>query len=458
MRFVRDDVFWSLAFVVLLGLGTSNNNGHWSMLSFAIVSVGLIVGAIPFVAALRRRGSTPIPERLSGRAGTWLLVGLLAIMPVVALLDGRLLPSAALAGFGGGRAMQVVTLLLLATYLREDERMGTARFVTIGVVTFALGVLAIRLSRAPDIDVWTIQQRATELLLEGKNPYQWVAIPTSDRADDFTVVYNYPPLSIYLALFGRLLGGDPRYGNLLAVIAAGVALRVIARTGCEDGEKEKRPAIRDDVAALSFWLWSPMVFVVDRAWVDPQQVALLAIAIAAGSRGKPTLSAIVLGVALTSKQSMFWLVPLAFVLLRFDAKRWAAMAAGALLPLLPFMIWDFARLKHNLFDFMAGLGPRHDALCFTAFVHHAFGAAFPHQIGFLLAAVAVGAALWRRPVGEGRADSVLAFARAAAITYYVFFFFNRWMFANYYCTVAGFAAITIAAAAARDAGAAKRTA
>lgn len=453
MRFVRDDVFWSLAFVVLLGLGTSNNNGHWSMLSFAIVSAGLVVGAIPFVAALRRRASAPTSGPLAGNAGGWLLIGLLATMPLTALFDARLLPPAALAHFGGGRAMQVVTLLLLATYLRENERLRTARFVTFGVVTFALGVLTIRLSREPDIDVWTIQQRATELLLEGKNPYQWVAIPTSDRADDFTVVYNYPPLSIYLALLGRVVGGDPRYGCLVAVIAAGIALRVIARTGAE----EKRPAIVDDAAALSFWLWSPILFVLDRAWVDPQQVALLAIAVAAWSRGKNTLAAVVLGVTLTSKQSMFWLVPLAFVFLRFDTKRWAALAAGAFLPLLPFVVWDFARLKHNLFDFMAGLGPRHDALCFTAFVHHAFGAAFPHQIGFLLGAVAVGAAWWRRPASESRAENALAFARATAIAYYVFFFFNRWMFANYYCTVVGFAAITAAAAVARDAGAAKRT-
>lgn len=451
MRPVRDDVLWSLAAVVLLGLATSNNNGHWSKLAFTIASAALVVIGIRFAAALSRRGLPQGDVRYGGYAA----LVLLAVMPIMALLDTRILPPEPLARFGAGRGIQVLSLLLLATYVpflgasspKEPERRKTVRFAVFGALVLALGVLVIRVSREPDIDVWTIQQRAAEYMLEGKNPYQWIAVPTSDRADDFTVVYNYPPLSIYLAMLGRCIGGDPRYGMLASILAAGVALRMIARTRGAKAEGADRPALLDDAPALAFWLWSPLLFVLDRAWIDPVQVALLATAVAAYLRRWETLAAVVLGVALSSKQSMFWLVPLTFAFLRFDVKRWAAMAGGALAPLLPFMVWDFARLKHNLFDFMAGLGPRHDALCFTAFVHHAFGAAFPHRIGFLLGAIAVGLAWWRRPVREDRSASVFVFALATAATYFVFFFFNRWMFANYYCTVAGFAAITAATAA-----------
>ncbi|MBS2014155.1 MAG: hypothetical protein JST00_14795 [Deltaproteobacteria bacterium] len=456
-RAVRDDLTASLAFVVLLGLGTSNNNGHWSKLSFAIVFAALLLMGWGFVAALRGRGSAA-PGARWAPYHPYLVLALLAAMPLTALLDARLLPADALARFGAGRALEAASLLLLATYVpfasgarSEPARWRTGRFALFGAIVAATGVLAIRLSREPDIDVWTIQARAAELLLEGKNPYVWIAVPTSDQADAFTVVYNYPPISIYLAIAGRLLGGDPRYGLLATIVAAGFALRAIARSGAPR-EGKGRPAIIDDAAALSFWLWSPLVFVIDRAWIDPLQVALVAFAVLAYVRQRETLAAVVLGVALTSKQSMFWLVPLAFVFLRWDVKRWAAFAAGALAPLLPFLVWDAARLKHNLFDFMAGLGPRHDALCFTAFVHHAFGAAFPHVTGFLLGGVVIAAAWWRRPPPGDRHESVLAFARATTAAYYVFFFFNRWMFANYYCTVAGFAAITAAVAAARSSG------
>lgn len=468
MRPARDDVIWSLAAIVLLGLGTSNNNGHWSMLSFAIVSSALVVMGWRFAIALAAGGPASSREGESGSAGGaqryrgYVVLALLATMPATALLDGRLLPPAALARFGFGRGIQGLSLVLLATYLpflraeatAEPERRKTTRFAVFGALLFLAGVMAIRVSPEPDIDVWTIQERAAQLVLQGKNPYVWIAVPTSDRADDFTVVYNYPPISIYLALLGRCIGGDPRYGMLASMIVAGVALRVIARTGRSEKVAEDRPALFDDAPALAFWLWSPLLFVLDRAWIDPLQVALLASAVAAYVRRWETLAAAVLGVALSSKQSMFWLVPLAFALLRFDVKRWAALAAGALVPLLPFMVWDLARLKHNLFDFMAGLGPRHDALCFTAFVHHAFGAEFPHQIGFALGAIAVGIAWWRRPARTGDVDRTahaLAFAQATAVTYYLFFFFNRWMFANYYCTVAGFVAITAAVAAARRA-------
>jgi hypothetical protein len=45
---------------------------------------------------------------------------------------------------------------------------------------------------------------------------------------------------------------------------------------------------------------------------------------------------------------------------------------------------------------------------------------------------------------EGRPS--LEFSRALVLTYFVFFFFNRWAFANYYFLLTGLAALAGAAA------------
>ena len=106
-----------------------------------------------------------------------------------------------------------------------------------------------------------------------------------------------------------------------------------------------------------------------------------------------TLAAVLLGVAVSSKQSMFWLFPLVGVVLRFDLKRWVVLGASALLPLVPFMLWDFKALKHANFDFMSGLPPRRDALCFTNAVWKMSGVTLPALGAFLLSAGVVGLAV-----------------------------------------------------------------
>ncbi len=454
MARLRDDYLASLVAIVLMGLATSNNNGLWSKLSFGLVSAAFVTLVWRVArAAIDRGADTPRRPAIVDAAGPWIVLVLLASMPITAIFDTGLLPPHPMRVFTDRRLTLAMELVLLATYLPflsgarvESERIRTLRFAVGCLVVLVAGVLVVSISTDPDIDVWTIQQHAAYFVLEGKNPYEHVAIPTTDLADNFTVVYNYPPISIYGGLVGYLFAGDCRFAWLYAIIVAGIALRIIARSGPTN---ERRPALLEDAPALAFLLWSPQLMIVDRAWIDPLQVALIALAVAAHVRKKDLLAAALLGLALTSKQSMFWLVPLAPLLLRFDMRRAVAFGAAALAPLVPFLYWNAAQLKYNLFDFMTARGNRSDALCFTAFVEHAFGARFPTQIAFVLAALAVLNA-WRRRALEQKArdaEAALDFARALAFAYFLFFFFNRWMFANYYCTVAGFAAITAAAAA-----------
>jgi hypothetical protein len=455
-----DDYDWALVLAVLFGLATAIHHGRWDPSAFAVLMVALALLGWRFFVALRRRKALEAPRDAvalgRGRAKVVLVFALLVVMAIVSLLDRTVLPEAAMARWSLGRAAQVLSWALAITYApflsgrREPEVLKTLRFGGFAALLCVAGLSVIHASATPDIDVWTIQQRGAEVLLEGKNPYVWATVPDTDPETDFTVPYVYPPMALYVGVIGRLVGGDVRYALLGTLLATGLALRYIARRR-DRSHANATPSLVEDAPALFLWQAPPLFMVLDRSWIDPVQILLVTLGVAAHVAGRPTLVAVMLGVAASSKQSMFWVVPLALVLLRFDLRRWIVMAVAAALPLVPFVVWDFRRLKYALFDFMSTLPPRSDGLCFTSWMKRAFGVAFPTQLGFVFAAaIVVAACLRARPAnghdGAGMRGSPSDFGRAVLLTYFAFFFFNRWAFANYYFLLTGFSTLAAAAA------------
>jgi hypothetical protein len=167
---------------------------------------------------------------------------------------------------------------------------------------------------------------------------------------------------------------------------------------------------------------------------------LITLTVAAYVAKRPRLSAVLLGVVLSAKQTMFWAVGLTGVLLGFDRKQWAttALVGGALV--FPFVWLDFRALKHANFDFLTSLPSRPDALTFTNWYDRRFGTPLPGGLGFVLAAAVALSAMWRMRGSPARLGLALV------MTYTVFFSFNKWAFANYYFLMASLAALAAAAA------------
>ena len=138
-----------------------------------------------------------------------------------------------------------------------------------------------------------------------------------------------------------------------------------------------------------------LVFVLELSWIDPLQLMLIGLAVAAYTARRGGLSAALFGLATSSKQSMFWLFPLAGFVLRFDRKRWLVMGFAALAPVVPFLVWDRRALLYACVEFLGSLPPRRDALCFTNAIWQAFHIAFPASTGFVLALAVVATACWR---------------------------------------------------------------
>jgi hypothetical protein len=446
-----EDYRWMLVTSTALGIAIAIHHGRWSGPAFAVLVVPFVLVAWRFAVAMRDRG---VASAAPSGTIAGLVLALLATMPVTALLDRTIIPEPAVLSWTVGRVAQGLFLVLLATYVpflsgrREPERLKTARFVGFGVLVCVAGLAVIRVSPTPDIDVWTIQTRGAEVMLEGKNPYVYATVPDTDPETEFTVPYCYPPFAVYSGTSARAVGGDIRHSLLAALVVSGIAMRFIARRRRKDAAETPLPSILEDGPALFFWLAPPLFMILDRSWIDPLQIMLVSLGLAAFVSGRLTLAAVLFGIVASSKQSMFWVVPLAGIILRFDWRRWLVMGVAALVPVLPFVLWDFRALKYANFDFMTGLPGRHDGLCFSAWWSRALGSTFPPQLTFVLSAAAAAGACLRTPRTDPDRSrfAPLGFARALVATYFAFFFFNRWAFANYYFLVIGFACLAAAAA------------
>jgi hypothetical protein len=487
MRPIEFDVFLLVSFAV--GFANAISHGRYLGAALACLAVALVLLGWSFVERLKPQTSILRP---SPPGSGWVLWVMLASMPVTALLDPKVIlyPRGSLAPL---RWLEAASLALLVTYLpfmARPSEAGTirggpgslrvkpavlrrARFAAFLALTLATGIAVIKLSPAPDIDVWPMQMRAAEALLEGKNPYSTVLVPTPSGALYSTpghvvsaVPFVYGPGTFFAGALGLLVGRDVRWTMLLAVLATGLALRAIARP--TTSPRALRCSWVEDAPALFVWLTPLLAQVVEQSWTDPVQLMLVTVGCAAFASGWPLGASIAIGLSLATKQTMLWILPIAGFAFAFGLREWAAMTATAVLPMAAYALKDYPAFKNAAIFYQVHLPPRPDALCAALWVKRTLGVTVPTAIATACAAIAAGLAIgqslrldsrWRehgivpagRASGPAQATPMLTseraalFARAAALTYFVFFFFNKWAFANYYFFVTGAAALAAAA-------------
>jgi hypothetical protein len=419
----------------LLGFANEIAHGCYSEPALVIIFATLILLGWRSIAS-PRTARLPTPTLALG-----LVLVLLLSMPITALFDPKVIAHAPRVPVAL-RVIEFAEIALLLSYVpfltgrrREPSRMRAMRFTLFALLMLVGGLVTFHASASPAIDVWTIQMRGAEALLGGTNPYASVTVPDTDPENTMDIPYVYPPTALYFTTLGLLLGKDVRYAMWAAVLVAGISMRYITRY-----PRSSRPALAEDAPSLFFWLTPILSLVLERSWIDPLQVMLISLGMAAYAGKRPTLSAIAFGAAVSSKQSMFWLIPLVGLMLRLRLREWLIMSLTAAALVFPFVVLDFGRLKYANFDFISGLPPRSDALAIAPWFRRVFHRTFPGVVGFLLAACTVAFALLRMRL------SLAGFAQAATLTYLVFFLFNKWAFANYYFLVTGLAALAACAA------------
>jgi hypothetical protein len=288
------------------------------------------------------------------------------------------------------------------------------------------GILAFYVMRIglPQIDCLTFQRDATENLLQGRDPYGtshaniYVAEATRRLYAPGIVVngrvqvgLQYPPVTFLSALPGYLLG-DVRYGYVAAILVS--ALFLFALFPDERG-----------LLLAAFVLLAPTTLLVEQnCWTEPLVWMLLCATVYAAVR-RPRWLPLALGLFLASKQYNFLALPFAGYLIQpFSWKAyWKLLGlslAIALATVLPFALWNFRALWHDLVLFHLAAPVRHDALSFVI--------PFPlyAKIGPLLL---LGFMVWAVRRGT---HHVAMFAAAYGLALMLFVSASKQAFLNYY--------------------------
>jgi hypothetical protein len=434
---------------VALAWALGNSDGFLDPTSLAVATLAAVAAMSAPIVGRGRRAAEPAAP---GRAATWatviLWVGVAwSIGFDAVVLPGYEVPRSALGPFRPVLAGAAIVLLSYA-WRRAPPIVRRLRFPAIVLVAVVLGVVVIRATPRPAIDVWHFEQLGAFAIAHGIDPYlsaypniygpatanYSAAVLSPDRA--YVLGNPYPPLTLLLAVPAALLEADVRWTMLAAVVLSAWAIRRLGK-GSTVAE----------LAAVLLLVQPRALFVLEQSWTEPTVLAatlLVLLAVASwsdrsgtGAEGEPrTRGWIAAGLAgalaLSSKQyAALVLLPVLFA--APSRGRWkAALVAigGALAIAAPFAIWDLSAFVRSVVAFQIDQPFRNDALSWPALVVAKGGPILPVWPAFVLAAAYTVVAI-RRGLDLGEAPIV------GAAAWLVLVLFNKQAFCNYYWLAVG---------------------
>ena len=318
------------------------------------------------------------------------------------------------------------------------------------VIYLALGMWTIAGAPSPPIDVWAWHREALDALFAGRNPYAMTMPniygaassqyygPGLVAGDRVLMGFQYPPLSLFLAVPGYLLG-DYRY-SLLAVGALTGVFLYLSRPG------------RIGAIAMAFWLFAPTAFfVIELGWTDSFAVLFLTMTALLASRRSRWMF-VPLGLLFAVKQYAVLAAPLVLLLPSSEAED----SAGSQLKLLlkaaavgaavtgPMFLLNPAAMFRDLVTFQVLQPFRAESPSIPGWWHQVMqGGQLPAWLSFVAIVPVFLVTLWRRRV------TAYGFPLGTALVVMVFFAFGKQAFVNYYHFVFG-ALVTAFVFAAED--------
>jgi hypothetical protein len=335
-----------LAGAALVGWGDLFTYGMYSPMSLRLVGWGCVLLAVGAVA-----GSGRIDPSLDV---VWVALGALIVWQGITLARNTTY-------YGAGhwlrdaRYLSIALPTLAAAAVAAPARRALWPLV---VVAFGLGGLfAIWSSPHPAIDVWYLLQHGTSCVVNGCNLYTM----HTPRSPGVTEGFNYLPATAVLLVPFNTLVHDVRYGELAAIVAAAVVLARMTRGATPN--------------VVPLFLCVPgLFFAVEQAWTESLLVLLLVGATAAADRRAPGRrnrlgAAILLGLALATKQHVWLLLPVAAITLGL---RTTAIGIGTgLACILPWFVAGPNAFWQGTVTMFTGIAPRIDAT--TLWLHEPAG-------------------------------------------------------------------------------------
>ena len=287
----------------------------------------------------------------------------------------------------------------------------------------------------PGIDVYDHMVRGADALLSGENPYAQAIpdyyggrVPYGFDAPGFP----YPPLVLLLSAATHAVGLDIRFA-LIGCILAGAA--IVRRIAMRQGSSRETA----DLLGLLYLFFPRLSFAVASAHSEPLSGLLFVAGIHCLVSARRTAGFALLGLFAGSKQYLVVALPLLLLAARTPRSA-AALALGALLPWLPFAVWNAPALFEATVRVHATRPVRRDSLTLNTWLLVRGSTPLPRWLPILSGAL-VGIASGARP-GLGAPALSVAIAGCLVVT----FLTSPQAFANYYVLtawilVAGLAAV-----------------
>jgi len=433
-RGVRHDHVVSVLFGILaaacLSRSVQINDGAWNKEAFGWVATGLVF-ALGGALLPRLPNTDPLAERLLpyAFAGGIAFETLDLLRRAPALYQTLHGPEPTLPFHVGVAIMAVAAGLSLG----GDARLTRVALLSVLGAYVMVASWIVHTSPNPFIDVHVFQRDSIQAFLQGRNPYE-LTFPNIYGNGAFYgpgIVKNgrvlfgfvYPPISLLLLLPGQLIFGEYRFSHLTAMALAGALIYAT------------RPGRTSAGAAAMLVMFSRGFFVVEQGWTEPFVIVMLAATVFTAARA-PRFLPYVLGIFFATKQYLFLAAPAALLLVRPWSWRsaftlmWKAALVG-LIVTLPFFLWNPKAFLWSVIELQIHQPFRDDSLSALVWYAQQAGTHPPVWIAFAAAAIGACVGLWRFP----RTPS--GFASGVALTFYMFIFFNKQSFCNYYFFVAG---------------------
>jgi len=329
-------------------------------------------------------------------------------------------------------AFALAALGAAATLVPRLARSATAEAVALGLAV-AAGLVTIAFVDDAGIDVWYLLQQSSDGLLDGRNMYEQEWVGSNGLQD----VYPYLPVTTVLLAPFRWAYGDVRYGLLVAAALSVVVARLLTapRVGWRESPRYVPALLPLLIVVAPKW-----PFLIDQSWTEPLLVLLLAGALLALARNRPTLAVIALALALASKQHVALLLPLFALWPVFGWRRTVASGALAGVLVLPWWLASPQAFWADAVDANLSMGVLTRALCVPSWLIRQ-----DVETSFLFLLVALGVAyglvLWRVP------RTLAGLALGSAFVMLTLDLANKQSFFNHYTLPLGLMVVALCAAA-----------
>jgi hypothetical protein len=313
-------------------------------------------------------------------------------------------------------AAVIAAAVLLFSVVRA-RAVRAAAFVVAALAVACEVALSVTWGRG-NIDVFSLQQVASQALLNGHNPYSPVVPSVMEVAPGVAAYlqlhFAYGPILPVLEAPFRLLGDVRILHILAALVTSGAVLALARRAGTLD---------RAACLVMAFPLTAGMVVA---SWVDIISMAFLAVWLVS-FRTHSTLAIVALALALGAKPTtLIALVPILFWSVPARRQMVIAVAAEALF-ILPFaLITGVSRFYYDVFGVYVVTFPRLDALTINSALNSFTLPTLPFAVSAGLVAATTILVLRRRPATYG--DLLTGTAILATVSFLV----AKWAYFNYY--------------------------